>query len=237
MHFVVGRANCATEALTGLFKQTIRCLVLVAVLAGVCLHSAAWSAATAQGPMPKTPAKPPQETQAPKRPMGRPPGDTYTQAVADEICERLTGGEPLANICRDKSVVGMPALRTVTDWREAHPDFAAAFARARDSGEYAIAADCLTIADTPQEGVRTEIGGKDGGKEIHEDMLGHRKLRIDTRLKLLAKWNPKKWGDRSAHEVSGPNGAPIGVKTETRNELIDAVLALVVSKPDAGGAK
>ena len=29
-------------------------------------------------------------------------------------------------------------------------------------------------------------------------MLGHRKLRIDTRLKLLAKWNPKKWGDRMA---------------------------------------
>ena len=35
-------------------------------------------------------------------------------------------------------------------------------------------------------------------------MIEHRKLRIDTRLKLLAKWNPKKYGDKLAH--TGPEG-------------------------------
>jgi hypothetical protein len=34
-------------------------------------------------------------------------------------------------------------------------------------------------------------------------MVEHRKLRIDTRLKLLAKWNPKKYGDKQAIEHSG----------------------------------
>jgi len=34
-------------------------------------------------------------------------------------------------------------------------------------------------------------------------MIEHRKLRIDTRLKLLAKWNPKKYGDKQAIEHSG----------------------------------
>ncbi|HXD37446.1 MAG TPA: hypothetical protein VN624_12375, partial [Rhodanobacter sp.] len=36
-----------------------------------------------------------------------------------------------------------------------------------------------------------------------EDMLGHRKLRIDTRLKLLAKWDPKRYGDKQQLEHSG----------------------------------
>ena len=42
-----------------------------------------------------------------------------------------------------------------------------------------------------------------------EDMLGHRKLQIETRLKLLAKWNPKKYGDKVTH--SGDASAPIAL--------------------------
>lgn len=34
-----------------------------------------------------------------------------------------------------------------------------------------------------------------------EDMLGHRRLQIESRLKLLAKWDPKRYGEKS--EQSG----------------------------------
>jgi hypothetical protein len=34
------------------------------------------------------------------------------------------------------------------------------------------------------------------------DMIEHRKLRIETRLKLLAKWNPKKWGDKTQVDMN-----------------------------------
>jgi len=54
--------------------------------------------------------------------MGRP--SKYTQALADEICERLSKGEPLASICRDEK---MPEVRTVSDWKTAHPEFSADF--------------------------------------------------------------------------------------------------------------
>ena len=36
--------------------------------------------------------------------------------------------------------------------------------------------------------------------------MQHAKLRIDTRLKLLAKWNPRKWGDKLA--VGGAEDLP-----------------------------
>lgn len=117
----------------------------------------------------------------------------FSQEVADVICERVAEGEPLRAICREG---GMPAWRTVYLWIDEHPEFAARFARAREVGFDAIAAEALEIANTPQVGVRTETTDDGKTKEVREDMLGHRKLQIETRLKLLAKWSPKKYGDK-----------------------------------------
>jgi hypothetical protein len=133
---------------------------------------------------------------------GRP--SKRSSKVEQEICDRLSGGEPLAQICRSD---GMPGLRTVYDWAEADADLSARIARAREAGEEVIAAQCLQIADTPVEGQETTEKA-DGSCEVkRSDMLGHRKLQIDTRLKLLAKWNPKKWGEKLEHR--GDGSAPI----------------------------
>lgn len=129
---------------------------------------------------------------------GRP--DTYTEATAKEICERLCEGEPLRQICRDEH---MPNWRTVYLWMEAHPDFGTRIARARVMGREAIFEDTMHIADTPLEGVELEIGEDGKTKEKRADMLGHRKLQIETRLKLLAKWDPKKYGEKIHQEHSG----------------------------------
>lgn len=125
--------------------------------------------------------------------MARP--SKFTPELLEEICARLSRGEPLAAICRDE---GMPADRTVRDWIEQKSEVSAAIARAREAGEDWLAAECLAIADTPEVGVETTTKANGDTETREGDMLGHRKLRIDTRLKLLAKWNPKKWGDRMA---------------------------------------
>lgn len=127
----------------------------------------------------------------PVRPRGR--ATTYTEQVAAIICSRIADGETLRAICRDER---MPAWRTVYDWMNDRPQFAARFARAREVGFDAIAQQALEIADTPLEGVRIEIDSEGNSKEVCEDMLGHRKLQIETRLKLLAKWSPTKYGDK-----------------------------------------
>lgn len=122
--------------------------------------------------------------------MGRP--TSYTSALDAEICERLATGETLRAICRDEH---MPSWTTVYEWRKVHAQFSERFALARELGGDAIAEDTLSIADTPQVGQRTEET-EDGYKTVREDMLGHRKLQIDTRLKLLAVWFPRKFGQR-----------------------------------------
>lgn len=124
------------------------------------------------------------------KPHGRP--SLYSEKIANEICERLSHGEPLAHICCDSH---MPKVRTVSGWKESHPTFLADFARARDEGFDAIAAECLEIANTQVKGEIRKNTPK-GIEVTTEDMLGHRKLQIETRLKLLAKWDPKRYGDK-----------------------------------------
>ena len=58
---------------------------------------------------------------------GRP--SSYTDAIADEICERLLEGESLRHMCRDDR---LPNRSTVLRWLDADVTFAAKYARARE---------------------------------------------------------------------------------------------------------
>lgn len=123
--------------------------------------------------------------------MGRP--STFTPEIAAKICERLAAGESLAAA---STAEGVPRS-TVRQWIEDDTQgFAADSARAFAAGYDALADQCLQIADTPCLGFEKTTKA-DGSEEVKEgDMLGHRRLQIDTRMRLLGKWAPKKYGDR-----------------------------------------
>ena len=130
---------------------------------------------------------------------------TYTDKVAHQICDRIAEGEPLRAICRDMGI----AWRTIYHWRSDNEEFAARIAIARAQGMEAILEDILDIADQPELGLEV-TESEDGKKSTKKsDMLGHRKLRIDTRLKLLAKWDPSKYGDKVENTHKGDPAAPL----------------------------
>jgi transposase-like protein len=117
---------------------------------------------------------------------GRP--SKYTQEIADYICSKISEGITLSEICREE---GMPSRGTVYNWLNdaENQSFIEHFARARDLGFDAIAEECLEIADdTTQDTVQTVYGPKPDTEWIQRS-----KLRVETRLKLLAKWSPKKY--------------------------------------------
>ena len=82
----------------------------------------------------------------------------------------------------------------------------------------------MHIADTPLEGEISEEGvdskGQGFSKTTRRDMIEHRRLQVDTRKWALARMSPKKYGDRTALEHSGPGG----------NELT-VVMRSVLDKP------
>lgn len=136
-----------------------------------------------------------------KRKAGRP--SSYDRAIADAICERIADGQPLRQICRDEM---MPPWRTVYNWLQDNEDFSARFARAREIGFDAIAQECLDIAD---ESAFDAIEGENGVLRANTEFIQRSKLRVETRLKLLAKWDPKRYGEKVQQELSGPDGGPL----------------------------
>lgn len=147
----------------------------------------------------------------------------YTTAIADTIIGQLEKGTPLAEICRQE---GMPAVRTVNEWTQTVQDFGARFARARQDGWDAIAADCLRIADDSSgDAIETETGTKQD-----TEFVARSRLRIETRLKLLSKWDPKRYGDRIAIE------AEVNAKTLSRNDALAALQSGAITVDEVLGA-
>jgi hypothetical protein len=162
-----------------------------------------------------------------KKKTGRP--SKYTPEIAQKMCEMLADGIPLREICRQD---GFPAWQTVYDWMyrddalgDAGVGLSRAIARAREVGYEALAEECLRIADNPQWGQK-QIMTDQGTSTTVEDMLGHRKLQIETRLKLLAKWNPKKYGDRVA--LAGDAENPLKVEADVT--IFDALIQNLEAK-------
>jgi hypothetical protein len=116
----------------------------------------------------------------------------------------------------------------------------ASIARAREIGYDALAEQCLMIADTPQMGRKTVYSSGDEQRDsvtvTEEEMLGHRKLQIETRLKLLAKWDPKRFGDRV--QLAGDADQPIKIHAETQAEaMFEALLKNLELRRQSNGAR
>lgn len=118
----------------------------------------------------------------------------FDQAKADEICRRLSLGEPLAAICRDLDI----GRTTIYDWQRDNLQFAEHIARARVVGWDAIADECIAIAEDGTNDFAEKTDPKTGKSYLAFDSehVQRSKLRIETRLKLLAKWDPKRYGDK-----------------------------------------
>lgn len=125
--------------------------------------------------------------------MGRPP-EPVPEAIATEILECIANGESLRGWCRGAK--GRPSFTTVYDWLKKDEQFALRFKEARTAGFDAIADECQIIAS-----------------EAPTDQLdlGWKKLQIDTRLRLLGKWDPSRYGDRQ--QVAHEGGVNIVLKT------------------------
>ena len=144
---------------------------------------------------------------ATKKPNGRP--TKYTEELVAEICDRVANGTPLREICREE---GKPSWTAFYNWINSDDALFERFARARELGTDAIAEDAIAILDAIPERI-------DGGR-MDSAYVQWQKNRVEMRLKLLAKWNPRKYGDKTI--LSGDKENPI--QTESTVSVLDAAL-------------
>lgn len=149
-------------------------------------------------------------------PAGRP--SIYTPALAKEICDRIAKGRTTLSVSKDED---MPNLSTIYDWRDdgKHKEFSAMYAQAREKLCMHWADEVLDCADNETRDYSdkvTEHIGKDGDiykveteRKSDNTAVQRDRLRTDSRKWLLSKLRPSEYGDRSAVELTGANGAPL----------------------------
>lgn len=131
-------------------------------------------------------------------PGGRP--TVYTQELSDRICELLALGNSMRKVAEMED---MPSMSTMFKWLRENDQFSQQYAKAKEESADAMAEDLLYIADTPVMGEVKTIK-PDGSVEIKQDeMLGHRRLQVDSRKWLMAKMKPKKYGDKIDMTTNG----------------------------------
>ena len=167
--------------------------------------------------------------QTAQKKTGRP--SKYTPELAAEIARRLSEGEPLRQICRDEH---MPHWTNMYEWMAQDPQLSVRIARAREAGYDKMAEECLELADTPalyEKVVETvDPTGKKHVAVTRSDDVNARRLQVETRLKLLSKWNPTRYGDRVT--MAGDAENPVSVQADLA--FFDAILKNMEAKRQLG---
>lgn len=125
------------------------------------------------------------------------------QPFADEIVDWLHEGKSLLAYCRQD---GVPKRRTIYDWVERDPVFAAQFARAREAGAGVLVDLAQDVADdAAHDTISTEHG-----ERCDTEWVQRSKLRVDTLFKRAACYCPRLYGTKVA--LGGdPTGVPLQV--------------------------
>jgi len=126
----------------------------------------------------------------PKRPV------EYSAEVAEAICNAIaTTPRGVDFLCRTHD--GFPVKSTVTNWLNEYPEFRQAYEAAKLIQADLLFDQCLEIADDGSGDTKTVT--RNDGKEIEVmdlEWVARSKLRVETRLKMAGKLNPKKYGDK-----------------------------------------
>jgi hypothetical protein len=122
----------------------------------------------------------------------------FSEPHAIEICERVSSGELLINICADEH---LPTVRRVTQWLRENSDFSLLY---RDSINDRLAIfeeEVIKIADDAARDFRDVVRNGRTVRVLDGDAIARAKLRVDVRLKHLKAYKPSIWGEQSTLNV------------------------------------
>ena len=141
---------------------------------------------------------------------GRP--STYTEEMANRICDKLTEGISLRKLCMQDD---FPTASTVYVWLDRNPEFAERYARAREAATEDMLEEIFEIADNPEIDVQDK------------------RVRIDTRKWAMGKLKPKKYGDKQTVDVGNKEGETLKVDSNVDTAALTLQLAAALREAEA----
>ena len=126
--------------------------------------------------------------------------------IIDEVLAAIaTTPKSLKTICEE--IESAPTAKTFWKWMENDNELSERYARAKSAQLEVLADQLVDLADTDRIFCRKVTTKADGSVETATlDQVERTKVQIDTRKWLLAKLNPKKYGDKLAHTGADGEG-------------------------------
>ena len=122
--------------------------------------------------------------------------------VLDEVCRWLSKGKTIRDYCRQPGKPQKDALYDAID--AAGEEYERRIVRARARGCEDLAEEVLDIADDSSGDKLTVVDANGNEQErCDTEFVQRSKLRVEARMRLLAKWNSGRYGDRQQVEHDG----------------------------------
>lgn len=142
------------------------------------------------------------------------------EVLFKKVIKELQKGRSLRQILKDK---GTPSRTALYDWLDEDEKYAERFARAQELGDEVLEETKLEIANTPLTETIFEkgyTGNFDFKKTVTKDNVQRSKLMIDTIDKILARRNPRKYGNKiDVTSDGGALGIPAVIGMTIKNEI------------------
>jgi hypothetical protein len=119
---------------------------------------------------------------------------TYSDKLAQTICERVSAGELLTVLCREDD---MPTMRRCNQWLKERAEFQALMDMSKNDRLNIFEEEVIEIADDMKDDFKTVIKNGKEKRVADPDMVARAKLRIEVRFKHLKSGRPQRWGDVS----------------------------------------
>jgi hypothetical protein len=123
----------------------------------------------------------------------------FSEPIAIEICERVSSGELLINMCAD---VHLPTVRRVTQWLRENEDFAILYKDSINDRLTIFEEEVIKIADDASRDFRDVVRNGRTVRVLDGDAIARAKLRVEVRLKHLKAYKPSLWGEQSTLNVN-----------------------------------
>jgi hypothetical protein len=146
---------------------------------------------------------------------------SFSEPLAIEVCERVSSGELLINICVDEH---MPTVRRVTQWLRESPEFAALYKDSINDRLTIFEEEVIKIADDASRDFRDVVRHGRPTRVLDGDAIARAKLRVEVRLKHLKAYKPSIWGESQTLTVK--QNDPLDLDNMTTEELAAKIAEL-----------
>jgi hypothetical protein len=146
----------------------------------------------------------------------------FSEPLAIEICERVSSGELLINICVDGD--HLPTVRRVGQWLKSNSEFAALYKDSINDRLTIFEEEVIKIADDASRDFRDVVRNGRTARVLDGDAIARAKLRVEVRLKHLKAYKPSIWGEQSTLNLKQSD--PVDLDNMTTEELAAKIAEL-----------